>query len=116
MPFTIKCAWCGTLIGVKETEGDSASTLSHGICPSCSAKVLQQARAAFAVWDGTERRRGFDRRNRQRRAATRNVAETLIVLKGIAWIDSEATERRQEIRREKDFKMVVNAILENTFK
>ena len=77
---------------------------------------MQQARSAIAVWDGRERRRGFDRRNGQRRAATREVAETLIVLQGIAWIDSEATERRRGIRREEDFKMVVNAILENNFK
>jgi len=103
-------------MGVKESEGDSAFNITHSICPTCSVKMLQQARAAFAVWDGIERRRGFDRRSGQRRASTREVAETLMVLKGIAWINSEETERRQGIRRKEDFKMLVNAILENTFK
>lgn len=33
----VMCAWCGTSLGTKPGEG-----VSHGICPSCVTKLLQE--------------------------------------------------------------------------
>jgi len=115
MPIIRKCAWCGTFLGVKEGELPSTLNVTHSICPACMIVIQPEAHATAAVWDGRERRRGFDRRSGQRRATTRDVPETLIVLKGIAWINRTGSDRRRGIRRQEDFKMVVNAILENEF-
>jgi len=33
----IECAWCGKPLGEGEGEG-----ISHGICPDCKAKVMEE--------------------------------------------------------------------------
>jgi hypothetical protein len=116
MAIIRQCAWCGSFMGVKEGDLPSTLSITHSICPTCTGIIKAGTQAAIARWDGKERRCGLDRRSGQRRAATRDVAETLIVLRGIAWIDSTGTDRRRGIRRQEDFKMVVTAILQNAFK
>ncbi|MEW6261987.1 MAG: hypothetical protein AB1641_02825 [Thermodesulfobacteriota bacterium] len=40
--FTIICAWCGRVIGVKTAAGAAAGgpTVTHSICPACRKKVI----------------------------------------------------------------------------
>lgn len=36
--LTRVCAWCGTELGTKSSEGEP-SAVSHGICPTCRSRV-----------------------------------------------------------------------------
>lgn len=54
------------------------------------------------TWDGINRRRGTDRRVVERRRTMRYNIFNLLVIDGITWIDSEAANRRQRIRRRED--------------
>ncbi len=53
--ITTICSWCnkyltaeGTWVPVgKEVEQSGASRISHGICPSCSAKVRSEMKLRF---------------------------------------------------------------------
>ncbi len=38
----IVCAWCDKDLGAKEPLGNTGAT--HGICPPCKDKFIQQAR------------------------------------------------------------------------
>jgi hypothetical protein len=119
MPIYIKCAWCDASMGVKESVSDSTSGITHSICADCAVKLYQQSKNASPIqpsWDGVERRRGIDRRNGERRASIRYVANTLVVFNKIAWIDSEKTDRRRTVRRMADCEMLANSILKGSFK
>lgn len=43
MKFIIKCAWCGRIVSVKESdETDKGEVISHSICHSCKAKLSEE--------------------------------------------------------------------------
>jgi hypothetical protein len=54
------------------------------------------------AWDGTERRKGTDRRLVERRRTMRYNVQTLLVIDGITWVDPKGADRRQHIRRLED--------------
>jgi hypothetical protein len=39
----IVCAWCKKVKGVKETDEPIEGSITHGICPECSDKMLKKA-------------------------------------------------------------------------
>ncbi len=52
MVYEIKCSWCGEHIGTKEGESNTFTQelqsrglpiISHGICPRCREKALEDA-------------------------------------------------------------------------
>ena len=44
MKLTIICSWCGAKIGEKECErlDERLPRITHGICPKCRAKVIEE--------------------------------------------------------------------------
>lgn len=40
MTYTIKCGWCGVII----KPGDPTKEVSHGVCVSCHAKIVEDLR------------------------------------------------------------------------
>jgi hypothetical protein len=65
--------------------------------------------------DYTERRSPRERRREERRKSTRYAADTLIVLDGITWVDSEGTDRRRKVRRGEDRQRIAKRILDGSF-
>lgn len=63
------------------------------------------------TWDGINRRRGTDRRVVERRRTMRYNIFNLLVIDGITWIDSEAANRRQRIRRREDREKLARRII-----
>ena len=54
-------------------------------------------------WDGTDRRqRNDDRRKEERRHSMRYLVDTLIVIDGVTWVDTDGSNRRRKIRRRDD--------------
>ncbi len=52
MVYEIKCSWCGKFMGTKECEHNEFTLelkkmgfpiISHGICPDCRKKALEDA-------------------------------------------------------------------------
>jgi phage FluMu protein Com len=39
--MTIRCAWCGKLLGFKAPLNNNK--ISHGICPACADKIDSEA-------------------------------------------------------------------------
>lgn len=64
-------------------------------------------------WNGVERRYNKERRKQERRRSIRYTAETLIVLRGITWIDNEGTDRRRKVRRTQDRERIAKTILDD---
>ncbi|HWC77210.1 MAG TPA: hypothetical protein VG778_07105 [Blastocatellia bacterium] len=62
-----------------------------------------------------DRRSLRDRRKEERRKSTRYTADTLIVLEGVTWIDTEGTDRRHKVRRRDDRERIAKRILDDTF-
>jgi hypothetical protein len=58
-----------------------------------------------------ERRDNNERRAQERRGSIRYTAETLIVIRGVTWIDNEGTDRRRKIRRKDDREQIAGKIL-----
>jgi len=43
MQLRVICAWCERLIRIEEVKDlNTENTVSHGICPRCKAKVLDE--------------------------------------------------------------------------
>ncbi len=53
-------------------------------------------------WNGEERRSGTDRRLSERRRTMSYNVQTVIVVDGVTWVDTEGTDRRRVIRRKED--------------
>ena len=53
-------------------------------------------------WDGTDRRERSDRRKEERRRSMRYLVDTLIVIDGVTWVDTDGSNRRRKIRRRDD--------------
>ena len=53
-------------------------------------------------WDGTERRQRTERRKDERRHSMRYMVDTLIVIDGVTWVDTDGSNRRRKIRRRDD--------------
>lgn len=58
MIYETKCAWCGKSMGTKECEHTEITLalkrmgfpiISHGICPDCSKKALEDAGKSRAL-------------------------------------------------------------------
>lgn len=64
-------------------------------------------------WNGVERRSHRERRKQERRRSTRYTSETVVVLDGVTWIDTEGTDRRRKVRRREDRERIAKAILED---
>ena len=49
MTLTIICAWCGCLMGTKESEfsGAAEDSTTHSICPTCKVTVMAKFDDAF---------------------------------------------------------------------
>jgi len=54
------------------------------------------------TWHGKERRSGNERRVVERRQTMRYSVQTLLIIDGITWVDSEGGERRRGVRRRSD--------------
>ena len=65
--------------------------------------------------DESDRRSPRERRREERRKSTRYSADTLIVLDGVTWIDSEGTDRRRKVRRGEDRQRIAKKILDGSF-
>lgn len=63
------------------------------------------------TWEGKERRSGHDRRKGERRRTVRYNIETLLIIDGIAWIDSDESPRRRFIRRREDREKLADKIM-----
>ena len=59
-----------------------------------------------------ERRHNQERRKQERRRSIRYTGETLIVIRGITWIDNEGTDRRRKVRRKDDRERIARKILD----
>jgi len=59
-----------------------------------------------------ERRHNQERRKQERRRSIRYTTETLIVIRGITWIDNEGTDRRRKVRRKDDRERIARKILD----
>lgn len=64
-------------------------------------------------WNGIERRARMERRRKERRRSMRYAVDTLIVIEGVTWIDTEGTERRRKVRRMEDRERIAKIILED---
>ena len=42
MRIIVKCAWCGVILQVKQSEEEQGEAISHSICSSCKKKVSQE--------------------------------------------------------------------------
>ena len=65
--------------------------------------------------DEIDRRSPRERRKEERRKSTRYSADTLIVLDGVTWVDSEGTDRRRKVRRREDRQRIAKKILDGSF-
>jgi hypothetical protein len=54
------------------------------------------------IWRGEERRSGSERRLAERRRTMPYDVQRLLIINGITWIDPEAVQRRQRVRRQAD--------------
>ncbi len=115
MSITVKCAWCGSIMGVKEGELAGGFNISHSICLACGTKICASLDALSDKWDGIERRVGAEKRKGERRRSARHVADTLIALNGVVWVDNKGTDRRRAVRRESDRRTIIKAIFGNVF-
>ena len=61
-------------------------------------------------WDGTDRRQRRDRRKEERRRSMRYLVDTLIVVDGVTWVDTDGSNRRRKIRRREDRERLVRKI------
>ena len=68
----------------------------------------------MSSWDGVERRAGIERRKEERRRSMRYAVDTLIVIEGVTWIDTEGTERRRKVRRMEDREQIAKKILDDS--
>ena len=59
-----------------------------------------------------ERRNNQERRKQERRRSIRYTTETLIVIRGVTWIDNEGTDRRRQVRRQDDRQRIARKILD----
>ena len=66
-----------------------------------------------SYWNGVERRSRIERRKQERRRSMRYTSETVIVLDGVTWIDTEGTDRRRKVRRREDRERIARIILED---
>jgi hypothetical protein len=107
MSIQVKCAWCGALLGIKEGEAEIGLTVSHTICPNCSAGLS----GVKSIWDGVERRAPEDRRKGERRSSMRSSVYTLVVVDGITWLENEDTNRRHSLRRRIDRERLASRII-----
>jgi len=108
MRITLKCAWCGTQMGVTGDNSVEEPNISHGICPACQGKLLAVIPNKAEAWDGVERRRVDDRRTRERRRAVIDQVDDLIVISRRTWIDGK---RRVKVRRTADRVWLADRIL-----
>jgi hypothetical protein len=60
-----------------------------------------------------ERRNNDERRRQERRRSIRYTAETLIVIRGVTWIDNEGTDRRRKVRRKDDRERIARKMLDD---
>jgi hypothetical protein len=44
--IVVRCAWCGRDMGVRPGQG--VSGVSHGLCPDCSARLMEDYRRQLA--------------------------------------------------------------------
>lgn len=66
----------------------------------------------MSSWNGKERRAPhYERRKQERRRSMRYATETLIVLDGVTWIDSQGTDRRLKVRRREDRELIARIVL-----
>jgi len=91
---------------------------------SCSnPKALAKKASAYApggevcmsISDGIDRRSPNDRRREERRRSMRYTADTLIVIRGVTWIDNEGTDRRRKVRRREDRERIARRVLDDSF-
>ena len=61
-------------------------------------------------WDGTDRRQRNERRKEERRRSMRYLVDTLIVIDGVTWVDTDGSNRRRKIRRRDDRERLVRKI------
>jgi hypothetical protein len=45
--LVVQCAWCGRDMGIR--PGHGVGGISHGLCPACSAKVMEDYQRFSAV-------------------------------------------------------------------
>ncbi|HWP42159.1 MAG TPA: hypothetical protein VNO14_02910 [Blastocatellia bacterium] len=67
----------------------------------------------MSTWKGIDRRSSMERRKQERRRSLRYASETVIVLDGVTWIDTEGTDRRRKVRRREDRERIARKILED---
>jgi hypothetical protein len=60
-----------------------------------------------------ERRNNDERRKLERRRSMRYTGETLIVIRGVTWIDNEGTDRRRKVRRKDDRERIARRMLDD---
>ena len=60
--------------------------------------------------DGTDRRQRSERRKEERRRSMRYLVDTLIVVDGVTWVDTDGSNRRRKIRRRDDRERLVRKI------
>ena len=60
--------------------------------------------------DGTDRRQRSERRKEERRRSMRYLVDTLIVVDGVTWVDTDGNNRRRKIRRRDDRERLVRKI------
>lgn len=104
--ITVKCAWCGAIVGTKGPP-DRICEVSHTICPTCLANFN-----AMKTWDGVERRKLGERRKGERRKSLRQPVDRMIVIDRLVWIDGSSGGRRNHIRRQEDRQRLAQKILE----
>jgi len=112
MRMTLKCAWCGSEIGLVDGNSIAEPGISHGICSGCRSKLLGAIHNKAESWDGRERRRVDDRRTRERRRSSTDEADDLMVVSGRTWIDGK---RRMKVRRAADRVWLSDLILSGAF-
>ena len=108
MQTTLICAWCGIQLGAIDGGSIGEPNISHGICPACRGELVGAIRKQPASWDGTERRRGDDRRLGERRLWSTYEADDLVIVSGRTWIDGK---RRIKVRRVADRTWLADEIL-----
>jgi hypothetical protein len=42
MKIYVVCAWCGILLGTKESETEDENNISHSICQPCKDKAMAE--------------------------------------------------------------------------
>ena len=61
-----------------------------------------------------EKRSAADRRKEERRRSIRYTSDTLIVIDGVTWIDTEGTDRRRKVRRLEDRQRIARRIIDES--